>query len=61
MNVRVVTATTPHRLEALVGLLVEDGWQLVGPVQVACGADADGGWNTLYTATLTREEDRGDS
>lgn len=48
-----MTATTPQRLETLAGRLIEDGWQLVGPVQVACGADVDGGWNVVYAATLS--------
>lgn len=53
MSVHVVTATTPQRLETLAGRLIEDGWQLVGPVQVACGSDVDGGWNVVYAATLS--------
>lgn len=29
-----------------------DGWRLLGPVQVAAGTDVDGGWNTVYVATV---------
>lgn len=54
MNLRVVTAMSAQRLETLIGPLVEDGWQLVGPVQIACGSDVDGGWNTIYAATFTK-------
>ena len=41
------------------GLLADEtdtGWDLVGPVQVACGTDSDGGWNVTFAATLTKSE-----
>lgn len=60
-RIRVVTSMSPQRLETLIGPLVEDGWQLAGPVQIACGSDIDGGWNVLLAATLIREDDCGDS
>lgn len=52
-RIRVVTAMSAQRLETLAGDLLEEGWQLVGPVQIACGSDVDGGWNTLYAATFS--------
>lgn len=53
---RIVTASTPQLLESRLNAHLQDGWQLVGPVQVNQGADVDGGWNVLLVATLVRDE-----
>lgn len=54
--VELVTGTNAERVSDKVRDLTDAGWELVGPVQVACGTDSDGGWNVTFAATLTKSE-----
>lgn len=53
-EVKVLTGSSPDKIAAGITDAMADGWQLVGPVQVACGTDVDGGWNESLVATLER-------
>lgn len=51
-DVQVLTTATAPAMTDRLNELGQDGWRLLGPVQVAAGTDVDGGWNTVYVATV---------
>lgn len=51
-DVQVLTTATAPAMTDRLNELGQDGWRLLGPVQVTAGTDVDGGWNTVYVATV---------